>query len=228
MLEIKNLERKSGKFVLSGINFSVEEGYLVAVLGPNGAGKSTLFQTIMRPHKKDGGTILWNGRDIRKEREWFLQQTAFLSEDLVFADQMTAMENAKMFGIFYKDFEEQLFATHMKKMGVSPNLKVGAMSRGQLLRFQLAFARARCAKLYLMDEPTAGMDPAFRMEFYQILREILMEEATILMATHIQADVDRNCDYVLRLQEGRQISYEENLGEERDYAEAIVGADERI
>lgn len=228
MLEVKNLERKSGKFVLSGINFSVEEGYLVAVLGPNGAGKSTLFQTIMLPHKKDGGTILWNGRDIRKEREWFLQQTAFLTEDMVFAERMTALENAKMLGIFYKDFDEQLFAMHMKKMRVSQNLKVGAMSRGQLIRFQLAFARSRCAKLYLMDEPTAGMDPAFRMEFYQILREILMEEATILMATHIQADVDRNCDYVLRLQEGRQISYEENLGEEEDYAEAIVGADERI
>ena len=228
MLEVKNLERKSGKFILSGINFSVEEGYLVAVLGPNGAGKSTLFQTIMQPHKKDGGTILWDGRDIRKEREWFLQQTAFLSEELVFAEQMTAMENAKMFGIFYKDFDVQLVATFMEKMGVAPNLKVGAMSRGQLLRFQLAFARARHAKLYLMDEPTAGMAPAFRKEFYQILREILMEEATILMATHIQADVDRNCDYVLRLQEGRQICFEENLGEEGNYAETIIGADERI
>ena len=146
----------------------------------------------------------------------------------MFAERMTALENAKMFGIFYKDFEEQLFARFMEKVGVSPNLKVGAMSRGQLIRFQLAFARARRAKLYLMDEPTAGMDPAFRMEFYQILREILMEEATILMATHIQADVDRNCDYVLRLQEGKQIGFEENLGEEGNYAEAIVGANERI
>lgn len=228
MLEVKNLERKSGKFVLSGIDFSVEEGYLVAVLGPNGAGKSTLFQTIMRPQKQDQGTILWNGRDIRREREWFLQQTAFLSEELVFAERITALENAKMFGIFYKDFEEPLFVTLMEQMGVSPRLKIGAMSRGQLIRFQLAFARARHAKLYLLDEPTAGMDPAFRIEFYQILREILMEEATILMATHIQADVDRNCDYLLRLQEGRQIRFGENLGEEGDYAEAIVGANEGI
>ena len=61
MLEVKNLGRTSGKVVLSGIDFSVEEGYLVAVLGPNGVGKSTLFQTIMRPQKQDQGTILWEG-----------------------------------------------------------------------------------------------------------------------------------------------------------------------
>ena len=207
MLEIKNLERKSGKFVLSGIDFSVEEGYLVAVLGPNGAGKSTLFQTIMRPNKKDGGTILWNGRDIRKEREWFLQQTAFLSENLVFAEQMTAMENAKMFGIFYKDFEEQLFATHMDKMGVSPNLKVGAMSRGQLIRFQLAFARGHEAKVYLMDEVTAGMDVVFRKEFYDMLHEEMDEECTVLLSTHVESDLERHMDYVCRLEKGRLHSF---------------------
>lgn len=222
MLKIENLERKQGKFLLSDIHFTLQDGYLAAVLGPNGAGKSTLFQSIMVPSKKDKGLILWDGRDIRKEREWFLSKTAFISDYVTFVKSITANENVRLLGGFYKNMDYKLFEKYMKEMDVSPLHTMEGMSRGQFICFQLAFARARHARLYMLDEPTAGMDPAFRMEFYNILREILNEEATILMSTHIQSDVNRNCDYLLRLSEGKQIHFGENFGEEVECTEVEI------
>jgi ABC-2 type transport system ATP-binding protein len=81
---------------------------------------------------------------------------------------------------------------------------------------------ARKAKLYLMDEPTAGMDPAFRKEFYDLLREILAEGATVLMSTHVQSDINRNMDYVLTLKEGKQLRFQENFGEAEEWSEVEI------
>lgn len=118
-----------------------------------------------------------------------------------------------MLGGFYEQMDFDLFKEYMKQMNLSVNKKVGAMSRGELVKFQIAFGRAHKAKLYLMDEVTAGMDPVFRREFYNMLREMLKEGATILMTTHVESDVNRNMDYICRLEKGRMVTFKENIEE---------------
>lgn len=211
MLEFWNVRIKRGEFVLKDISFQLEEGYILGIVGKNGAGKSTLLKGMLEPYKKDRGEILWNGENIWEKREWFLSQCAYIGEDYPFFHKRTALENAELLETLYPDFSVDIFMQYMKEMKVSARKVVGAYSRGEFIRFQLAFARARKAKLYLLDEATAGMDPVFRREFHQMLREILLEEATVLMTTHIVSDIQRMADYILELEEGELLSFQENL-----------------
>lgn len=223
MLDVKGLTRKVGKFALDKIELQVEEGYLVGILGENGAGKSTFFKALMEPKRQDGGRILWNGKNIRDNHVEFLADVAYVEESIPFIELLTARENANLLGVFYTEYTEDNFMKCMELVGISPNLTFGGMSRGEKIRFQLAFAMARKAKLYLLDEPTAGMDPAFRMDFYNILRQLLAEGATVLMSTHVQSDINRNMDYLLTLSQGKQVSFEENLGENVVWSQAEIG-----
>lgn len=216
MLEFRDVTIKRGKFTLSNINFQLEDGYLLGILGKNGAGKTTLLNTLIDRHSDYTGDIFYQGRDIKKEPEWFLEKSAYIADDSMFFGKKTAMENVELLSGFYEKMDKEKFKTYMDEMELSYRKLVGAMSRGQFIRFQIAFARAHCAKLYLLDEATAGMDPVFRREFYNILRQILAEEATILMTTHIQSDIDRNMDYICRLEQGKMAFFRENFGE-KDY-----------
>lgn len=213
MLEFQNVTIRQGKFLLEYVNFSLEEGYLVGILGVNGAGKTTLLHSMLERKCIYDGKILFDGRDIAKEKEWFLGKCAYIAEDVIFLKNETALTNVKMLGGFYEQMDFDLFKEYMKQMNLSVNKKVGAMSRGELVKFQIAFGRAHKAKLYLMDEVTAGMDPVFRREFYNMLREMLKEGATILMTTHVESDVNRNMDYICRLEKGRMVSFKENIEE---------------
>lgn len=216
MLEFQNVNIKRGEFMLKEISFQLEEGYILGIVGKNGAGKSTLLKSMLEPKKEDTGTILWNGEYVREKREWFLSQCAYIGEDNNFFLKRSASENVTLLSTVYPEVSEEAFFSYMKEMKVSTGTLVGAYSRGQFIRFQMAFARARGAKLYLLDEVTAGMDPVFRREFYQMLREILSEGATILMTTHISTDIQRMADYVLELEEGRMLYFKENLYEQEE------------
>lgn len=214
MLEFRNVTVKRGKFTLSNINFQLEDGYLLGILGKNGAGKTTLLNSMMERHSNYTGNIFYQGIDIQKEPEWFLEKCAYIADDNRFFHKKTAMENIELLGGFYEKMDKEKFKTYMDEMKLSCGQQISAMSRGQFIRFQIAFARAHCARLYLLDEATAGMDPVFRRDFYNILRQILAEEATILMTTHIQSDIDKNMDYICRLEQGKMVSFGENFGEE--------------
>lgn len=217
MLEFRNVTVKRGKFTLSNINFQLKDGYLLGILGENGAGKTTLLNSMMERHPNYTGDIFYQGIDIQKEPEWFLEKCAYIADDNRFFNKKTAMENVELLSGFYGKMDKEKFKTYMDEMKLSYRKQVGAMSRGQFIRFQIAFARAHHAKLYLLDEATAGMDPVFRREFYNILRQILAEEATILMTTHIQSDIDRNVDYICRLEHGKMVFFQENFGEKGNH-----------
>lgn len=92
----------------------------------------------------------------------------------------------------------------MKKFKVSDSTKVGALSKGNKIRFQVAFALAHAPEVLIMDEPTAGLDPVFRTEFYRMLQEIVAENnTTILISTHIQEEMERLADYIICVDSGR-------------------------
>lgn len=213
MLEFCHVTKKQGKFTLSDIDFKLEAGYLLGVVGKNGAGKTTLIKTMLLEDQSYEGEIFFEGENIKEHRREFMEKAAYVADDNRFLIEKTALENVEIFGGFYKEMDIDGFKSYMKQFNLGIGKKVGDMSRGEFIRFQLAFARARKARIYLLDEATAGMDPVFRKEFYGVLREILAEEATILMTTHVQSDLNRNMDYICRLEQGKIISYVENTGD---------------
>ena len=209
LLEFKHVtdrKRRRG-FGLSDITFSLPKGYICGIMGKNGAGKTTLLSRIIRQYAYEG-EILLNGEDIRSDPPKYRGEIGFISEDRRFLQNRTAEANARMIGPFYEQFSEDYFMSLSAKMLVPINRFYKNLSRGEQIKFQLAFAMACKPVLYLMDEPTAGMDPVFRKEFYEILSNILEEEnASVLMTTHIESDMECRADFVGIMEEGKLKKY---------------------
>lgn len=198
-------------FGLEDISFGLPRGYIMGLIGKNGAGKTTFFDCIMNEKKRYSGEMMLEGRNIHENHLWFLDKTGFVSEKNEFLELRTARQNAQMLGRFYSSFDMELFERMMERCKVSSGKTVGKMSRGENVKFQLAFAVAHRPSLYLLDEATAGMDPVFRIDFYKILHELLEDgDCGIILSTHIEEEIEKQLDYVGILEEGRLISFGEN------------------
>lgn len=174
------------KFTLKNISFTMEAGYLYGLVGENGAGKTTLMNYILRDHIKYEGQICIEGTDIRKEHTKILNKIGFVSEDNHFFEECTCRQNADFLGMFYDAFDREKFLETMETMKLSTGKIYKNMSRGERLKFQLAFAIAHNPSLYLLDEITAGMDPVFRVDFFHLLQQLILDErAAVLMTSHI-------------------------------------------
>lgn len=215
MLEFEHVTGTARKFHLEDVNFLLPAGYLMGLAGKNGAGKTTLMDYIVNPKQCYTGIIRMDGVDIRKNHRAALEKIGFVSDKNSFLMACSARQNAEVLGSLYEWFDMEIFLEAMKKMEVSTGKTVGKISRGELMRFQMAFAMAHGTKLYLLDEATAGMDPVFRVDFFKILHEVIGEEqASVLMATHLAEELERKVDYVGVLEAGRLTSFGENLPEE--------------
>lgn len=211
ILEFEHVTGKTGKFKLDDVNFALPAGYLMGLAGKNGAGKTTLLDYIINPKQRYTGTIRLCGKDIRTDHAACREQIGFVSDRNSFFMEYSAKQNAELLGGLYRKFNVDLFSGAMERMEISVSKILGKMSRGEMMRFQLAFAMAHDTRLYLLDEATAGMDPVFRMDFYKILHEVITEEdASVLMATHISEELEHKMDYVGIMEGGHMVSFGEN------------------
>lgn len=212
LLELEQVTGTNKKFHLENISFTLPEGYICGLMGNNGAGKTTLFRYIMEEKKLYTGTIRINGVDIRENHAWIKNQIGFVSEDNPFLMQRTGEQNVDLLSRFYENFDKELFKKAMMAMDVSPKKTYGKMSRGEVMKFQMAFAMAHHPKLYLLDEVTAGMDPVFRTDFFRILHWVIEHEnASILMTSHIESEMERKTDFVGILEKGKLIQFGESM-----------------
>lgn len=210
ILEFEHVTGMGKKFRLNDVSFSLPEGYIMGIAGKNGAGKTTLFDYIVNPRQQYTGTIRINGEDIRKNHFEVMQKVGFVSDKNEFLMERSAKQNAEILGIAYENWDMDVFLENMKKMELSPGKVVGKMSRGEKMKFQTAFAIAHGSILYLLDEVTAGMDPVFRIDFFKILHQIIEnEQASVVMTSHIETEINQKMDYVGILDQGKMISFEE-------------------
>lgn len=198
------------RFTLKNIDFELPEGYIMGIVGENGAGKTTFFHYVMDEKKRYQGNFYLDGTDIAKDHAWFMNRIGFVSEEQCFLRQKSALENAKILGNFYDVFDLALFQETMEQTSVSAAEIVEKMSRGEYMKFQFAFAIAHKPRLLLMDEPTAGMDPVFRKEFYRLLRQQLQQRCSVIMSSHLEDDIRREFDYIGRFEQGTFVSFQEN------------------
>lgn len=208
--EFINVSGKGKKSWLKEISFPVKNGFITGLVGKNGAGKTTLFRTIMEERADYTGEILIDGKPLQENRKAVLNRIGFVSEEQQFFMEKSAMENAKLFAPLYDRFDIEIFTRAMKRMELQTGKILGKMSRGQFLKFQLAFAQAHDSRLYLLDEVTAGMDPVFKKDFFRFLHEqIAQEDMAVLMSTHIEEEVNQHMDYEAIMEEGHLVSFKE-------------------
>ena len=199
------------KFRLENINFELPSGYIMGIIGENGAGKTTFFNYIMSERKKYNGQFLLDGKDISGDHVWTMNNIGFVSEENKFIRQRTIKQNAELLGGFYEKFDMELFEQILKEAELSFGKNVINLSKGENMKFQLAFAIAHKPKLLLVDEATAGMDMIYRKEFYRLLRQLLdREEISVIMSSHLEDDIKKQFDYIGYFEKGKFVYFKEN------------------
>lgn len=228
LLHVNHLEKNLDEFVLKDVNLTLQPGYIMGLIGVNGTGKTTLIQTILNLYKKDAGDVYVNGYSMEEQEREAKDQIGFVLDKNVFEESLSVWKNAKLFGKLYSRFDEEVFRECCERFQVPLNQKVGKLSTGYQVRFQLAFALSHDAKLFILDEPASGLDPLFRKELMRYMQEIV-EDGTrsVLMSTHITEDLDRIGDYILLMKDGR-IVWDLQIEEVRERYLIVYGTKEEI
>ena len=193
------------KPALSGVDLEVGRGRIVGLLGPNGSGKTTLIKLLCGLIQPTAGTLAVDGLPIGPETKALI---SYLPDRMYFASWMRATDLFDLFRDFYRDFDYDKALAMCRSLGVEPRDRIKTMSKGTKEKVQLVLVMARKAQLYLLDEPIAGVDPAAR-DF--ILRTILTnynEEGSVLISTHLIADIEKVLDEAVFLKEGKLVLHE--------------------
>ena len=184
---------------LDHIALSVDEGRIVGLLGPNGSGKTTLLKLANGLLTPSGGTITIGGFRPGRETKSFV---SYLPERTYLAGWMKVVQLLDFFCDFYPDFDRERAERMLTALEISPKLRIKQMSKGTREKVQLILVMSRRARLYLLDEPIGGVDPATRD---YILRTILAnrhEGSSVLISTHLIADVEGILDDVIFINKG--------------------------
>lgn len=200
------------KQVLTKLNLKVESGRIIGLLGPNGSGKTTLIKILSGVLKKDSGEVSIMGLPIGIETK---KLVSYLPERAYFSPSMKVKETLNFFEDFYRDFNRQTAEEMLGRLEISTESKIKELSKGTREKVQLVLVMSREAKLYLLDEPMGGVDPAARD---YILRTILSNyntEASIIISTHLISDVEKVLDEVVFVKNG-QIVLQETVDQIRD------------
>lgn len=202
----RGLSRRFGSVqALDGAELTLSSGRIVGLLGPNGAGKTTLLKILNGLLQPDHGEVRIAGYKPGRETKALI---SYLPDRPYFADWMTVGDSIDLFADFYADFDAVKAMEMCRTLGLDEKNRIKTLSKGTREKMQLMLVMSRQAKLYLLDEPIAGVDPAAR-EF--ILKTILSnynEEGTVLISTHLISDVEPVLDEAVFLQNGRVILHE--------------------
>lgn len=201
ILQCDGLQKSYGpKAALCGVNLAVEPGHIVGLLGPNGSGKTTLIKLISGILTPTAGSVRICGRAPGVESRAL---TAYLPERSYLPDWMRVEEAAAFFGDFYKDFAPDTAAAMLRRLGIDPKAKLKALSKGTREKLQLILVMSRKARLYLLDEPIGGVDPATRDYILHTIISNYNPEASVLLSTHLIADVEPVLDQIVFLKDGQ-------------------------
>lgn len=201
ILEIKNLIKKyHTKNVIDNISLNVDSGKIVGLLGPNGSGKTTLIKLLAGLLTATSGDILIDNKEIGIETKAIV---SFLPDRPYFANWMKVHDILAFFADFYRDFSMKKATEMLKLLNIGVNYRIKTMSKGTKEKLNLVLVMSRAARLYLLDEPIAGVDPAARDYILRTIISNYSEDSSVIITTHHIADVEKILDDVIFLNEGK-------------------------
>ena len=204
VIELKNVKKDYGDFVLDNISFSVPTGSVCGFIGQNGAGKTTTIQIILDAIKRDGGEVYVFGKNIDEGMAELKEDIGVVFDEMGFHDFLTPKQINTVMKNIYKNWDEDAFFGYLKRFSLPAKKECGKFSRGMRMKLQIATAMSHKAKLLIMDEPTSGLDPIVRNEIIQIFREFVIdEEHSILLSSHITSDLEKIADEVVFIDAGK-------------------------
>lgn len=201
IIEINSLNKRYGsKMVLENVSLSLESGTIVGLLGPNGCGKTSMIKIIAGLIKDYEGQVLIDGK---APDEYTKSIVSYLPEKTYLGDNLRAKDALDFFEDFYSDFDREKAKRMLSQFKLDPNQKIKSMSKGMQEKVQLILVMSRKAKVYLLDEPLGGLDPASRKAMLDIILNNYSEDAVVLLSTHLINDVERIFDRVIMVGNNR-------------------------
>ncbi len=215
ILECKDLTKayKKNFPVLYNFNINIPAGKIVGLLGPNGCGKSTLMKLISGLLQADNGEITVAGNPVGEKSKALI---SYLPERTYFNSSMRVEELVEYFEDFYEDFDTARAYKLLADLAIDPKANLKSLSKGTKEKVQLILVMSRNAKLYLLDEPIAGVDPAAREYILSTIVSNYNPEATIIITTHLITDVEQVLDDFVFLGFGGRILRAGNAEEARN------------
>lgn len=200
VVRCQGLTKKYGGLIaLNSVDLSIESGKIIGLLGPNGSGKTTLIKIINGLLTPTSGTVTIDG-DLpgiaTKAKISYLPDNNYLNS------WMTVGQIVDMFRDFYDDFRPQLAYEMLAKLGITPEVRLKTLSKGNKEKVSLILVMSRNARLYVLDEPIAGVDPATRDYIISTIINNYNPEASVLISTHLISDIEQVLDEVIFINNG--------------------------
>ena len=200
LLEVKNVTKRYGQQVaLQDVSFDVAPGRIVGLLGPNGSGKTTLIKIINSLLADYEGEVRIGGYAPGIETK---KLVSYLPDKMALPKWLAVAEALALYASFFADFDAVRAQDLLHALKVPPNKRIGELSKGMQEKLMLALTMARRAKLYVLDEPIAGVDPAARDLLISTILDNFAAGSSLLISTHIISDVETVFDDVIFLKEG--------------------------
>lgn len=203
LLRCEGLTKKYSNVVaLKNIDLTVESGKIIGLLGPNGSGKTTLIKLINGLLKPNAGnlTICGNAPGVESKKV-----VSYLPDNNFLNSWMTVEQIVEMFADFYADFRKDLAYEMLSRLAIEPKFKLKTLSKGNKEKVSLILVMSRNAKLYVLDEPIAGVDPATRDYIISTIINNYNPEASVIISTHLISDIEEVLDEVIFIKQGELV-----------------------
>jgi ABC-2 type transport system ATP-binding protein len=229
-IEIKNLTKYYGKARgIVDVSFNVKEGEILGFIGPNGAGKSTTIRTLLELIHPTSGEATIFGKDCIKDSTQIMMEVGYLPSEVFYYDDMKVIDLLNYSASFYKKDCSKRIKELAEIMDLDLNRKIDELSYGNKKKVGIVQALLHEPKLLILDEPTGGLDPLMQQKFFELLRQENKKGVTIFLSSHVLSEVQKICDRVAIIKEGKIIKVEKmsNINED-NYKRFKIDVKEKI
>jgi ABC-2 type transport system ATP-binding protein len=201
IIEYRNLTKVYKNVpALNGVNLDIPAGRIVGLLGPNGSGKTTLIKLSVGLLTPTAGTVMIDGNVPGPQTK---AVTAYLPEKSYMSEWMSVESIVSYFADFYRDFDKNKAYEMLSRLGIDPKRTLKTLSKGTKEKVQLVLVMSRAAKVYFLDEPIAGVDPAARDYILNTIIRNYSENASVIISTHLIYDVENVLDDAIFIRNGQ-------------------------
>ena len=205
-IEVRGLCKRYPEFQLEQVDLTLPGGAILGLIGENGAGKSTTIKCILNLIRRDAGEVRLLGRDNGQDERVVKQDVGVVLDECFFHDELRAGDVARVLRPVYRNWDDALFTSYVKRFGLSEKKRVKEYSRGMKMKLSLAAALAHRPRLLILDEATAGLYPVVRDEILDEFQGFIEdEEHAILISSHITSDLEKIADYITYIHQGRVV-----------------------
>lgn len=207
-LKVENLCKayRNTDFKLDNVTFSIPKGSIMGLVGKNGAGKSTIINSVLNIIKKDSGIVKFFGCDLTNDTSSIREDIGVVFDTAHFHEELTAKKLEKVLGEIYINWNKELFFSYLEKFKIPSDKKIKTFSRGMGMKLSISIALSHQAKLLILDEATAGLDPVVREEILDLFLDFVEDENNaILISSHVSSDLEKIADYITIIDDGKVI-----------------------